>query len=368
MEANKYTLSKSEALPKGDYYWRVKAVDLASSESPWSPPQYLKSGLMSPGIFYLLLVLVIAALAVGLYFLFTKVIQKRRAVPATGPLTSPEIVIPEIVNAEYRQIEGDKRALPWRLALPQAPAQPKGAKTLSAEDQVRLKTIIDFAKSLPLPQPDSNINWLVEIAETNTGLAASPTLYSQILKGEIQIHYEPAWMQHPTFVDLQALLEGQPIMQDLTAYVDAINHSASSAVQVLQDIYHDTSAEITWDFMSNGGWTYLTGVYADGVAWFQGKNLREPSDRDYSVKTESAAGEEPVVMGLYGDQNTAFGGLLVKANGDAEIQPLRTLHLKLRRNYRNSERLRDLVGLITQMDVQRTRLLTAFSQFNRLGT
>ena len=60
--------------------------------------------------------------------------------------------------------------------------------------------------------------------------------------------------------------------------------------------------------------------------------------------------------------------MLVKANGDAEIQPLRALHLKLRRNYRNSERLRDLVGLVTQMEVQRTRLLTAFSQFNRLGT
>ena len=370
LTVNKYTLSKSEALPKGDYYWRVKAVDTASNESPWSQPQYLKSGLMSPALFYLLLVLVIAALAVGLYFLFTKVIQKRQAAPApaTGSFTSPEIVIPEIINAEYRQLEGDKRALPWRLALPQAPAQPKGAKTLSAEDQVRLKTIIDFAKSLPLPQPDSNTGWLIDMAENNTGLVASPALYSQLLKGEIQVHYEPAWMRHPTFIDLQALLEGQQIMQDLTAYVDAINHSASSAIQVLQDIYHDTSAEITWDFMANDGWTYITAIYADGVAWFQGKNLREPSDRDYSIKTESAADEEPVVMGLYGDQNTSFGGLLVKANGDAEIQPLRALHLKLRRNYRNSERLRDLVGLVTQMEVQRTRLLTAFSQFNRLGT
>ena len=365
---NKYTLSKSEALPKGDYYWRVKAVDTASNESPWSQPQYLKSGLMSPVLFYLLLVLVIAVLAVGLYFLFTKVIKKRQTAPTAGSFTSPEIVIPEIINAEYRQLEGDKRALPWRLALPQAPAQPKGTKTLSAEDQVRLKTIIDFAKSLPLPQPDSNTGWLIDMAENNTGLVASPALYSQLLKGEIQVHYEPAWMRHPTFIDLQALLEGQQIMQDLTAYVDAINHSASSAIQVLQDIYHDTSAEITWDFMANDGWTYITAIYADGVAWFQGKNLREPSDRDYSIKTESAADEEPVVMGLYGDQNTSFGGLLVKANGDAEIQPLRALHLKLRRNYRNSERLRDLVGLVTQMEVQRTRLLTAFSQFNRLGT
>jgi hypothetical protein len=364
LTATKYTLNQSEALPKGDYYWRVKAIDTASNESPWSQPQYLKSGLMSPGLFILLLILIIAALAIGLYFLLTKVILKRRKAQA---VTSPEIVIPEIVNADFQQIEGDKKTLPWRLALPQAPPQPKGSKSLSSEDQARLRTIIDFAKSLPLPQPDSTTLWLVEMAENNTGNAASPALYAQLLKGEIQVRYEPAWMRHPTFLDLQALLEGQPIMQDLTAYVEAINLSATSAVQILQDIYHDATAEITWDLIANGGWVYISGVYSDGVGWFQGKNLREPSDRDYTVKTESAAGEANV-MGLYGDQNTAFTGLLVKAPGDNEVQQLRMLHLKLRRAYRNNDKLKDLVRMVSQLEVQRNRLVSAFSQFNRLST
>jgi hypothetical protein len=365
LTVNKYTLTNSEALPRGDYYWRVRAVDTASNQSPWSQSQYLKSGLISPVLFTLILILVIAALAAGVYFLLTKVLPRRRAAQMAS---SPELVIPEIVNAEFKQIEGGKTALPWRLALPPAPQQPKGSKTLSSEDQARLKVIIDFAKALPLPQPDSTTGWLVEMAENVTGNSASPALYNQMLKGEIQVRYEPAWMRHPTFLDLQSLLEGQPIMQDLTTFVDTINNLASSADQVLQDIYRDTTAEVTWDLIANGGWAYISGVYTDGVGWFQGKNLREPSDRDYSVKAESAAGEEPVIIGLYGDQNTAFAGLLVKAHGETEVQQLRALHLKLRRSYRGSDKLKDLVNLITQLDVQRTRLLNAFSQFNRLST
>jgi hypothetical protein len=364
LTVTKYTLSRGEALPRGDYYWRIKAIDAAGNESPWSQTQYLKSGLISPVLFTFILILIIAALAVGLYYFLTKVLPKRRARAAT----SPEIVIPEIVNAEFKQIDSGKSALPWRLALPQAPQQAKGSKTLSSEDQARLKVIIDFAKSLPLPQPDSNTGWLVELAENVTGNSASPALYGQILRGEIQVRYEPAWMRHPTFLDLQALLEGQPIMQDLTTFVDTINNLSSSGHQVLQDIYRDTTTEVTWDLISNGGWAYISGIYTDGVGWFQGKNLKEPSDRDYSIKTESPAGAEQAFMGLYGDQNSAFAGLLAKAPGEAEVQQLRALHLKLRRTYRNSDKLKELVSLITQLEVQRNRLLNAFSQFNRLST
>ncbi len=366
LNGTKYSLSKAEALPRGDYYWRVNAIDAAGNESPWSQPQYLKSGMISPFLFILILILVIAGLGYGVFFLMTKLLPRRRAAQAAA--ASPEIVIPEIINAEFKQIDGGKSAMPWRLALPQAPQQPKGSKSLSSEDQARLKVIIDFAKSLPLPQPDSNTGWLVELAENVTGSSASPALYSQILKGEIQIRYEPAWMRHPTFLDLQALLEGQPIMQDLTTFVDSVNNLTSSTNLVLQDIYHDTTVEVTWDLLSNGGWAYISGVYTDGVGWFQGKNLREPSDRDYSVKTESPSGEQPAVTGLYGEPNTVFAGLLVKTPGEADVQQLRALHLKLRRTYRNSDKLKDLVSLITQLEVQRNRLLNAFSQFNRLST
>jgi hypothetical protein len=278
------------------------------------------------------------------------------------------------VNAEYRMLDSEdraassKKALPWRLALPQAPPTPKGAKNLSTEDQARLKVIIDFAKCLPLIDPGSSTHWLTEMAECGTGESASPALYSQIIKGGIQLRYEPAWMRHPTFLDLQTLLEGQPILQDLNTFMESVNNTASESVLLMQDIYKDVIAEVNWDIIANGGWAYVSGIYADSLSWFLGKYLREPSEREYLFKPEGKNNEGNSVFGIYGEANTPFAGLLIQSPGDEETARLRALHMKLRRVYRNSDRGRTIVGMITQLDVQRAKLSSAFSQFNRLST
>ena len=44
----------------------------------------------------------------------------------------------------------------------------------------------------------------------------------------------------------------------------------------------------------------------------------------------------------------------------------RSHHLKLRRSYRASTKAKDIVGMMTQMEVQRSQLLNVFSQFARL--
>ena len=265
---------------------------------------------------------------------------------------------------------GRRRALPWRLALPQAPPQPRGGKggrVLSPEDQARLKVIIDFARSLPLVEPGPNTNWLVDLAENVSGEAASPALYGRLLKGELQVRYEPAWMRHPTFADLQTLLEGQPILQDLDSFIDSVNHSASEALMLLQDIYRDATAEAAQDILGNNGWGFISGVYTDVLSWFTGKYLREPSERDYSIKSDGKMGEGARLFELSGEPNTPFAGLLIQAADENAPAQLRALHLKLRRNYRNNDRAREVVGNITQLDVQRERLLNAFNQFNRLN-
>lgn len=41
--ATRYTLAASEVLPRGQYYWRVKAIDGASNESTWSQARLLKA-------------------------------------------------------------------------------------------------------------------------------------------------------------------------------------------------------------------------------------------------------------------------------------------------------------------------------------
>lgn len=365
-----YTLSKAESLPAGQYYWQVRAVDAASNVSAWSPALTLTSGTMSPGILVLIILAVLVVLALIYFLVIRRIIAGRRRQPA--PAAATEVVIPEIVNAEYRTFEIDdptkKKALPWRLALPQAPAPAKGPKTLSAEDQARLKTVIDFARSLPLVETGPNTNWLVDLAENESGSTASPTLYAQIINGEIQVKYEPAWMRHPSYLDLQTLLEGQPVLQDLDTYVDAINHSAAEAVFLLQDVYRDVSAEVTLDIFAGGGWSYISAVYTDAFSWFRGKYLREPSERDYSIKAETEGAGVAASVSLNGEQNTPFPGRLILVPIEADAILLRTLHLKLRRNYRNNERAKELAGMIAQLEVQRNRLLNAFAQFNRLGT
>ena len=368
-----YTLTKTEALNSGTYYWRVRAVDAADNTSDWSQPSQFRSGIISLTLLIILIVVAAVVIALVILLVILPMLRRRRAQRAAeGFAQAPEIIVPEVVSAEYRSVdtEGGRRALPWRLALPQAPAQPRGGRggrVLSPEDQARLKVIIDFAKSLPLVEPGPNPNWLVDLAENGSGEVASPALYSRLLKGELQVRYEPAWMRHPTFMDLQTLLEGQPILQDLDSFVDSVNHSASEALMLLQDIYRDATAEAGQDILANNGWGFISGVYTDALSWFMGKYLREPSDRDYSVKPGAKVGESPQLFELSGEASTPFPGVLIQAADENAAVQLRALHLKLRRNYRNNDRAREVVGNTTQLDVQRERLINAFNQFNRLN-
>ena len=46
LSASEYTLTKKEALPRGKYYWRVRAVDGAGNESGWATAQLLEIAAM----------------------------------------------------------------------------------------------------------------------------------------------------------------------------------------------------------------------------------------------------------------------------------------------------------------------------------
>jgi hypothetical protein len=336
--------------------------------SAWSQPLTLNSGMISSGMLTLLIILAVLIVIAAIYFLAIAPSQKKKklaTVPsAPAPATAPEIVIPEMINAEFRSSDSDdptrRKALPWRLALP-APVQQAKGKTFSPEEQARLKVAIDFAKSLPLLECGNNTEWLIELVN-NDGATPAPEIYRQLLNGQIQAHYEPAWMRHPTFNDLQDLLEGQAVLQDLNSFMDAVNRTAVEASGLLQSIYKETTAELGGDILENSGWGFVSGVYTDSVSWFLGKYLREPSDRDYSIKQEDG------ITGLYGAQNTPFEGLLVQVPGDKEAAQMRVLHLKLRRSYRNNDKSKQMASLLTQLDVQRSRLLTAFSQLSKLNT
>lgn len=68
-----YTLTEEEAMSKGEYYWRVKAIDGASNEGEWTTGQLFKVGVMEP---WMLAVIIIAGL--GILLFIGRIIQVSR--------------------------------------------------------------------------------------------------------------------------------------------------------------------------------------------------------------------------------------------------------------------------------------------------
>jgi len=64
---SKYTLTEDEALLRGKYYWRVKAVDGAGNDSGWTTPILVKIGIM-PLWAFILIAVVAVAFIIRLYF------------------------------------------------------------------------------------------------------------------------------------------------------------------------------------------------------------------------------------------------------------------------------------------------------------
>jgi len=64
-----YTLSKEQALPRGAYYWRVKAIDGAQNDSGWTAPYSFQVGLM-PLWAFIVIVVVIGLLVAALVYRF----------------------------------------------------------------------------------------------------------------------------------------------------------------------------------------------------------------------------------------------------------------------------------------------------------
>ena len=349
-----YTLTSAQALSKGEYYWRLEATDGASNESGWSQPWLLKSGLMAPWTLAIIIILAVAAVGTIAYFLVVR-LRRRRAQFIPIPALDISEVTPGLLRLPQAEEAIKNKALPRRLALPQPT---KRGKMMSGEELARLKVILDFAQSLPLAEPGYTVNWLVDLLQSSTGVEVSVPVYEQLLEGEVQVHYEPTWMRHPIYQELTTLLRGQPLLQDLNAFIDLVNRCASEATVLLQEIHQDAIAEIPSDFLAKGGWEFVSAIYSDALSWFLGKSLRDPAERDYILKP----GGEGGTLWLWGEDNTSFAAPLIQVLNENEASAARALHLKLRRTYRNSDRARQLVSMMTQVEVQRYRLVNAFSQ------
>lgn len=73
---SKYRLTDEEALARGTYYWRVKAIDGASNDSGWTQSTEFKAGLM-PLWLFILIVIVAAVILVRLFFMVRNMRKER---------------------------------------------------------------------------------------------------------------------------------------------------------------------------------------------------------------------------------------------------------------------------------------------------
>jgi hypothetical protein len=354
-----YSLTEAESLPRGHYYWRVKAIDGASNESVWSQPSSLKSGLMALWTLVTIIVLCIVAAGGVVYLLLVFLRRRRRKVVIVAEAEMP------LALGDWS--EAGPEEAPQLYAPPQRRALPrptKGLKRLSPEEQARLKLIADFAQSLPLVEPGYTVDWIVGLVETAMGITASQQVYEQLLQGQLQVRYEPAWTSHHLYLELRTVLGEHPIVQELDGFLEAVNRCGSEGLLLLGEIYRGCITEVHSDFLGKGDWRFVSAIYSDAMGWFRGKFLHEPSERDYAIKW-TGPGEEKDVIWLCGEETTSFAGPLIQAQNEKQALQLRALHLKLRRSYRSSGRARQLAEAIAQLELKRDRLVNAFAEISR---
>jgi len=72
----KYTLTEAEALPNGEYYWRVRAVDGAGNASDWTPATLVKVGFMTTNTLVFIAIGIVVLLI--LIMVLPRILKKKR--------------------------------------------------------------------------------------------------------------------------------------------------------------------------------------------------------------------------------------------------------------------------------------------------
>jgi len=69
LTSSEYTLSETEALPAGDYYWRVRTVDGVGNIGPWAEVQKIQVSLMTTRSLMILVISVVVIVALVLFLI-----------------------------------------------------------------------------------------------------------------------------------------------------------------------------------------------------------------------------------------------------------------------------------------------------------
>ena len=364
LENPRYTLAEEEKLARGDYFWRVKAVDKASNESGWSNSHAMKSGLMPIWLLAMLVGLGLVATGGGAYAFINY--RRRRVREEAIPPEFIRILQPEAAPALGAPTAAPSLAAPTRRALPSPFRRARG---LSPEEQARLQMVVDFVGSIPLLEISSDLAWLEEMIETMGGVKEE--VYQQVLEGEINLAYQPIWLQHPTYEELRLIPQAEAFLQGLEGYIGVVNECASDTVVLLRRISGDLSTAPPLETLSGNQWRFALTVGLGTLAWFRGTYLGQPSGRDYLIQegdvSETWDSDEPPPMELHGAEASPFPGLILEGLSEEDANFFRDLHIQFRISYRTYEQARILAARLASTDAMRAQITQGISQLGQLS-
>ena len=347
------------ALPKGTYYWRAQAVDLAGNTGPFSEAFTVNSGRISAWVFWPLVVVIMGGLgAAGTYYYLRR----------TRSTEQPALPFPEFVRISRPEIaapvEGEvtnppPAALPPRRALPSPFRRGGGRNEMTPEQRAQMQLVTDFVQSIPLLVVAADLEWMEELVIM---LGGNPnTARDQLLAGGLEAEYSPMWMQHPTFIEMQGLEQASPLLAGLSEYVAMVNECSSDTMSLMRRIDRDLEAAGATDIPPEMRWRFVLSVAQSTTAWFRGTFLGQPSARDYEL-LPSANGEEGA---LHGAENVPFAGQILEGLPLAGAEYYRDLHIQLRNDYRNDEAARLLVTRITSARAMGVQLESNIAQMGQ---
>ena len=359
----RYKFEEQDKLAKGTYFWRVKAIDQASNESPWSNSYQLKSGLIPLWLFFILVGMVVGFLILGVYL----AVNRARANKQSGR-TAPDLI--RILQPDHSAALGAPSGAssipsPARRALPSAFRR---SRSLSAEEQIRLQHVVDFLASIPLPDMTSDLEWLEEITR-NLG-SSEEDLYNQVLLGELELQYQPPWLMHPTYSELRQTPQAEPVLNLLEQYVTGVSECASDVIVLLRRISDDLNTAPPLDPSNANSWRFALTIVLSTFSWFRGSYLGQPNLRDYLLEEDDSHDDwngDIRITRLLGAPTSPFPGLILDNISEDDAQFFRDLHIQLRIHYRTFEDARTLVLKLSTTDAIRGQINDLLSQIDELS-
>jgi len=363
LENPRFKFTEEDKLPKGTYFWRVKAIDQASNESVWSNSYQLKSGLIPLWLLFILGGIAIGIIAIGSYVLLTNIRARRLLTNKSADFV--RIIQPEHSAAIAGRPTSSSLPRPTRRALPSALRR---TRSMSPEEQVRLQQVLDFMASIPLPDMSPDLLWLEDMIQNLGGSQGDS--YEQILNGSLQLEYQPPWLIHPTYTELHQTPQAEPVLDLLERYITGVSECASDVIILLRRISDDLHTAPPLDASNGNTWRFASSIVLSTFSWFRGTYLGQPNLRDYQLEPFEQPDDwddEIPMMNLAGHPTSPFSGLLLSKISEDDALFFRDLHIQLRIHYRTYEDARTLVMKLGSTDAIRDQINELLSQIGQIS-